>query len=97
MITYRSELTNRLPVPLEVQQKKMAEMRSYAPPGGEDAYHSALDMSGYQRAAERANLQYANARQSAARQLALSGLGDMYQQQDAERSLAGSLLGSLLR
>ena len=97
MITYRSELTSRPPVPEDVQRQKMAEMKSYAPAGGMDAYHSALDLSAYRRAAERANLQYATARQSAGRQLALSGLGDMYQQQAADTSLAGSLLGSLLR
>lgn len=89
MLTYRTELDN-VPPALGARQK-MAEMKSYAPAQGADAFNASLDLAGYQRAADAANLQYAAAHQGAQQQLALAGLTGMAGQQAQTSSLLRGL------
>jgi hypothetical protein len=90
-----------------MQESALAGMRQQVPQGlgqnARDVYmtRAGVNATQYARDAAEANRNYAVARQSAARQLALAGLQQMGEAQQAasqySQSLAGSLLGGLFR
>lgn len=93
MLTYRTEMSNRPPVPEDVQKRAMAEMRSMAPAGGRDAYNSTLNLAAYQNAANEANRDYGHSLQGQQQQMALAGLTSLAQQRQQSLGFLSSLLG----
>lgn len=91
MLSYRTDLAYRPPISQAMEKEAVAKMRSYAPSGGQDAYNASLDLASYRRAAEDANMGYRQQHLNAQRQLALSGLAGLAQQQNYSTSLLGGL------
>lgn len=104
---YDTRLSYRHPITPDMQAEAVASMRGSAPRGygqnAADVYraHAGVNAADYTRAADMANMAYATDQQAAQRRLALSGLQQMADAQQAqtqyETSLAGSLLGGLFR
>lgn len=93
MLTYRTDLAYRPPISPAMEGEAVAKMKSYAPAGGEDSFNASLNLAAYKRAAEDANMAYSRKHLDGQRQLALSGLTGMAQQQGMASSLLGGLFG----
>lgn len=104
---YDTRLSYRQPISPDMQAEALAAMRDNAPRGygqnAADVYrtHAGINAADYKRAADLANMSYDADQQTAQRRLALSGLQQMADAQQAQSqyqtSLASSLLGGLFR
>lgn len=107
MLNYDTRLANRPPVPADMQAAALSGMKKQAPsafgPNARDVYSSktGVNAANYARAADMANQQYAVAQQQAQQGLALAGLRQMADEQQAQNqydnALVSGLLGGLFR
>lgn len=105
MLQYNTNLSNRPPIDAAMQAGALKGLYGGGPKSGSaaDAYNARAQEAAaeYARAADMANMQYATAQQQAQHGLALQGLRQMADAQQAQsqyyNSLAGSLLGGLFR
>jgi hypothetical protein len=107
MLTYDTRLAERPPIPADMQQAALDGMRRQAPmqfgQNAKDVYlsKSGVNAANYARAADMANQQYAVAHQNAQRGLALAGLQQMANEQQAanqyDNAVVSSVLGGLFR
>lgn len=94
MLSYRTELANRPPVPQDMQDEAMRAMAAQAPAKA-DNYFAALNMPAYQRQVADINLDYARKQRQMQQDNALRGLTAMASEEASYMPMRGSLLGRL--